>query len=289
VSDFLKNLALRSLGSAKVVRPRLPALFEQAQPAAGALFAPGAAMSEKGREQLKEILAERDSDAASASGRASHVSTAELIPAKRRGDESSAQEHPITAPLEPAALLPMARLQIPASAPSSSSVPGSSGTHSPSPLLEPQSDEAERFAIRLSRAGKDAAGSKPHLQDSDPASGGLAEPRLQPPEKKPRLPFSPAQIKPQAEHAGAPYSAAADLPASLRRIIESRLAPHTQKPAPAATSRQGNLSEPTIQVTIGRIEVRAAQQPASAAKGRATSPVMSLDEYLRRRSQRGGQ
>lgn len=47
-------------------------------------------------------------------------------------------------------------------------------------------------------------------------------------------------------------------------------------------------SEPVIQVTIGRVEVRAASSPAPAAsKERPTPAVMSLDEYLRRRSQRG--
>jgi hypothetical protein len=43
---------------------------------------------------------------------------------------------------------------------------------------------------------------------------------------------------------------------------------------------------PTIQVTIGRIEVRATPPPAtSLAKSRPASPAMSLEEYLR---QRGG-
>lgn len=46
--------------------------------------------------------------------------------------------------------------------------------------------------------------------------------------------------------------------------------------------------EPTVHVTIGRIEVRAVQQQSQpAAKPRATQPVMNLDDYLRRRSQGG--
>jgi hypothetical protein len=49
-------------------------------------------------------------------------------------------------------------------------------------------------------------------------------------------------------------------------------------------------AEPTIQVTIGRVEVRAVVQPAGAAgKERSTSVVMSLDEYLRRRARGAGQ
>jgi hypothetical protein len=45
---------------------------------------------------------------------------------------------------------------------------------------------------------------------------------------------------------------------------------------------------PTINVTIGRIEVRAAQPTSSSSpKRRPAPPVMSLDEYLRRRSNGG--
>jgi hypothetical protein len=40
---------------------------------------------------------------------------------------------------------------------------------------------------------------------------------------------------------------------------------------------------PTIQVTIGRIEVRAAQGPARPTAPRPTAAESSLDAYLRRR------
>ena len=49
-------------------------------------------------------------------------------------------------------------------------------------------------------------------------------------------------------------------------------------------------SMPTVQVTIGRIEVRATPPPAPLPKTRRpTPPVMSLDEYLRQRSGRSAQ
>jgi hypothetical protein len=47
---------------------------------------------------------------------------------------------------------------------------------------------------------------------------------------------------------------------------------------------------PTIQVTIGRIEVRATPSPTTTARSqqqRSTPPVMSLDEYLHQRSKGG--
>jgi hypothetical protein len=51
---------------------------------------------------------------------------------------------------------------------------------------------------------------------------------------------------------------------------------------------QPRASEPSIQVTIGRIEVRAASAENAPTKPRAASPVMSLGDYLQR-AKRGGQ
>jgi hypothetical protein len=46
-------------------------------------------------------------------------------------------------------------------------------------------------------------------------------------------------------------------------------------------------SEPSVHVTIGRIEVRATSEAKPAGPRRVASAVMSLDEYLRQRVQRG--
>jgi hypothetical protein len=48
--------------------------------------------------------------------------------------------------------------------------------------------------------------------------------------------------------------------------------------------------EPSINVTIGRVEVRAETLSAASPRaGRKDSPVMSLDKYLLQRTQRGGE
>jgi len=46
---------------------------------------------------------------------------------------------------------------------------------------------------------------------------------------------------------------------------------------------------PTIQVTIGRVEVRAETTPATSAPRSRSAPVMTLEDYLQRRKTGGGQ
>ncbi|MDF0677321.1 MAG: hypothetical protein P0120_23740 [Nitrospira sp.] len=46
--------------------------------------------------------------------------------------------------------------------------------------------------------------------------------------------------------------------------------------------------EPVVQVTIGRVEVRAVAPPVRQEKGRKPQSSMSLDDYLKGRGARGG-
>ena len=78
------------------------------------------------------------------------------------------------------------------------------------------------------------------------------------------------------------------LPNLTRGVTEPLLTPYVE---PMIESREPNVSErptPTVNVTIGRIEVRATTPPASTSKRlRKTPPVMSLEEYLLKRSTGG--
>lgn len=55
-----------------------------------------------------------------------------------------------------------------------------------------------------------------------------------------------------------------------------------------ARGRTAVAAEPTIHVSIGRIEIRAVPESAGGKRQKAASPVMGLDEYLRERAKGAG-
>ena len=68
--------------------------------------------------------------------------------------------------------------------------------------------------------------------------------------------------------------------------VQTHIAPLVERGAESfSPSRPSPQPQPTVSVTIGRIEVRAVGSSEAPAKPRATPPVMNLDDYLRRRNQ----
>ena len=72
-------------------------------------------------------------------------------------------------------------------------------------------------------------------------------------------------------------------------IAEPRVAQSTEskvsaEPAPDRTAE----TAPVINITIGRVEVRASKAPAPSQRSNSSSPHMKLDDYLRRRAGGGG-
>ena len=66
--------------------------------------------------------------------------------------------------------------------------------------------------------------------------------------------------------------------------VPPRLNPVSQ-PAFGESSNLRAAEVPTIQVTIGRIEIRATPPAAPVPKPRPASPTLSLDDYLRQRNE----
>jgi hypothetical protein len=81
------------------------------------------------------------------------------------------------------------------------------------------------------------------------------------------------------------------LPAELRMSELALAARPARRPREemGASATSAPTAEPTVQVTIGRIEVRASKEKSNSSRATAASPVMPLDEYLRKRAQRAGQ
>jgi hypothetical protein len=75
-------------------------------------------------------------------------------------------------------------------------------------------------------------------------------------------------------------------PATLLKTGQQLQAPgrpagRMERNAPASADQQ---PRPVIKVTIGRVDVRAMQQPAAAKNGNAAKTAMSLDDFLKKRS-----
>ena len=84
---------------------------------------------------------------------------------------------------------------------------------------------------------------------------------------------------------------------SLAGLMPSKTliaAPRAAAPRAVATvnhamaADRAKPAEPVVQVTIGRVEVRAVAPPVRQEKGRKSQPAMSLDDYLKRRGGRSG-
>jgi hypothetical protein len=111
--------------------------------------------------------------------------------------------------------------------------------------------------------------------------------------------FRQAEISPPSEVAEQDGSAVGRLPAlaTTLRSADRSTPPFESKPATLATAprREGEARDqrfaqasPSIQVTIGRIEVRATTAAEPRQKPKPSSGAASLDDYLRHRSGRSG-
>jgi hypothetical protein len=94
----------------------------------------------------------------------------------------------------------------------------------------------------------------------------------------------PLQSPASAQHsvsssAGAPFSSFSPARAETAALSQTHLSAAGQYRHQPAVSES-----PTIQVTIGRVEIRAAVASASARKTPARSPAMNLDDYLKQRN-----
>jgi hypothetical protein len=256
MSDFLDSLLSRSAGEA--VRPRPVSLFE---PLPGTAWRTLALESEAaaGPEQEGARPAPGSGDAARPVSRAREPAT--LRDARPVADGPGPPSLVIRAPEPSRTVLP------PRSAPPV--------TGSPDPGNPPQPAVIRTVLQRVvQQQASPPAEPSPATDIATRQAGG------------PQVAPAPVTVRAMA---GTPTVAAdppAMVPARLPRATggEVRPAPEASRPAGAGEPPQAQQPQPVIQVTIGRIEVRAT--PVSAAlsrKATPAAPMTSLEDYLRQR------
>jgi len=290
MNDFLGRLIERERGAAGAVAPRLPSLYE---PRSDALAAePAEAKAEDTSETLHgeiprgapqrhhEPLSAESATAQRAVQAADTVSAEPIVklvarsaPQAASDTISSARSHLDAPPLQERATPDV-----------DSRKPESPTPHAS--IAAPLSPEiASRAAASVAAPGPEPSPRRTVAQLVAPGESDTAEP-MRSVRPLPVMPVTSITHQNGDGVSAAPVGARAPTPPNLGEIAPAPV-PYPGGAAPSR-DRDAPAPIPTIQVTIGRVEVRAVQAPAREARPvRASEQPMSLDEYLRRRGQRG--
>ena len=300
MSDFLRHLIGRELGGDTGLRPRVPALFERGPLAADAID--GDAAVENSAVETSAI--ERESPAQPLPWRRLRMDAPiPAAPASVRAQTPSQAPSPARASARPAET-PSAD----ESPPSATGRDGRSATQRAIATPAPQENAAMHASPR-------AEAQRPSATQATPTTAIAPRietaPHTPPTAFVPLAPMPPAPVAAQrtriaiAEADAAapadPARAAKDPPSESPPTLRPRPAStHPQQAtmplqslAAARTSAQSAPEETVIQVSIGRIEVRATPQTrtgataANGAKREAPRPT-ALEDYLRERQGRNG-
>ncbi|HRJ53110.1 MAG TPA: hypothetical protein PLE99_10095 [Candidatus Thiothrix moscowensis] len=304
MSDYFTNLLARYQPETPVITPRLPSLFEPEQPVVGQVI-PAFAVEAQGQEptvqaddaggkiSLTPLFAKGEAGQHSVSQHRGKIKPPSFAKGGVGGGFSSSETDPRlphstvrpTAPYKPIPAVPIASsvpVQ-PASAPVV--MPQTPVTSVVKPKDSPsirQDDPVKPTATpKYQQRDMPETGQPPILPviANVPVALPAAVPQQQqPPAAQPTPNINPTQspVLPQT-----PRIEPRLLPAERSGIMTAPAIPAFSPPEPPPPQ-----PEPVINVTIGRIEIRATvatskQKPQAAAR----PPVMGLDEYLR---QRGG-
>jgi len=264
MSGFLVNLLARSRGTADVLQPRIASLFEPPETSL-----PNAEWSAD---------PESESDAASLPD---GTETAARAPRETSGPHVHA-----SMPLRQRTVERDTDLDEVIETSLSPGVSAGRGAPVSEPATRPRPQEPATMRAAEAAGATATTRVDRHVDDigadGPPATApGRPVERTGPDRRAPSRPEMPPQAPSLRSNAAANHQSLA-----LRPSATGILSPPPRRPrfevapqGPAAVS-----SEPAVQVTIGRIEIRAVTDPAPPRKERAESPVMSLEDYLRSRA-----
>ena len=286
MTDYLSTLLARSQPGGGLVRPRTAALFEPRGPAGPSLppeVEETASASETGAPETRPMAARQDEPRpeppAPAEAPAGRLRPGPVLPEPARSEARS------PASPRPGALQPR-----------------------PEPARQPAPPEAEatrtvRPAVAPAKPAKPAPPAPPRVEiramervverseQQVIVERTIVAPAAPPPTRR------ADPVEPEGDEAQPARRAAPDRPLGAALVVRPRVAPARPSEPPARAGREASMpaaapAEPAVQVTIGRIEVRAESAPASVpagrrGKGNGRGAVMSLDEYLKLRSNGG--
>jgi hypothetical protein len=277
MADYLTDLAAGLSGAAGFLRPRQPSLFE---PASGEEPIP---QPSQPLEQVEETYAPPRPPELSREPPPSAVK-----PAMHRADTLALEQPSV----EPETAAPTAKrgsrsaekpaVEDPPSVerrPASRDAALAAGSE---PSFPARDAREPPFSAQDTPLPRHSSGTRPEIKKLESAatptpSVPIVE-RIRPVETRPLAPARQPTIDRPAEAADVFRPPPPPLPPPIARVRE--------RPR-QSQSRAEKQAEPTIHITIGRVEVRATSEVEPRARRKEdVSPVMTLEEYLRQRGSR---
>lgn len=315
MTDFLCNLATRSLDPTATIQPRLPSLFEPIHTANAQVFSYPIGTDQAGLDAASAHVEPGALALAQPSTSTSFRPASELpsrtdwqspanVPRQPPADlttsgpyhgQLSGQPpepakpviiHQTKATPKPPPIRPSLNLAPPASHPTLASVlqpevaglsvkstPRGPKPESPTSTLSTTRNETDATSSRRAVVGERRPALEPVLERSVIERVSLRDEAQEP------APPRPVSVLVQEKSPSRQASV----------VAQPQVTPY-REPAASAFVEPAVTPEPTpsVQVTIGRVEVRATPPPTPSPKARRPKPpVMSLDEYLRQRANGG--
>lgn len=275
--DFLAHMVDKALGTAAAVEPRLPSLFELPQ---GAMLRAGTGWPD---DPLR--VADREGERGRLTVGTPVVADPALLPQPDKRDAAAGSDSGSSGSLMPAFFAPMpaaresallaARTDRDAARSDRGAPGGQTAEARRTPVtqeLRPLSDGDEVAALRPPAPDRD----RPSPLSSFPAGRDPATKSEEPEETH-------ARDADRAERATLAPDARAIRPVI---VVAPPTVPYRSRRDEVRGEQANAQPVPVVNVTIGRIEVRAVQAPGVAMKPRPEKrgpQPMSLDEYLKRR------
>ena len=275
MTDFLSSIVERSFGTATAIRPRVASLFESA---GGVDIAPAIRPQPKQEPSLEHVV-ERHAAVPLRDPRTmvqfDEKTRTHLEPAHGASETPTMPSAPrFSEPREGDA----SEDRSPRRRDLRSMAPESFGESTPHHWVASVDRAVEPQGV----LGRSSAGTVGASRERAPSDHALAAPVA-----SIAAPAS-ATSAIDARHLLIPSRRHVEIGSDLQRLVSAfGSKPRERSDAAHLAAMDKAEPEPNVHVTIGRIEVRATAAPKTAVREAAVSPVMGLDEYLRRQVQRG--